>query len=86
MEKINFNNLDFYECPICGRRLEIFYEGVNSKGNGWNYFDCLRTRNCEHYCAKYKISKWERVHVKYYNRDNNTYLYEKAYKKVGEKQ
>ena len=83
-KKMNFKNLDYYECPICGKPLEMFPEDfVDASGWGWRYFDCLRTRECVHYCAKYKISKWQRVYVKYYNRDNDAYLYEKAYKMVG---
>lgn len=84
MEKMNFKNLDFYECPICGKRLFMYFNGVNSHGNGYNFFNCEATRKCKNYAAVYKIKNYQRMAVKYYDSNNGDNVYEKAYKMVGD--
>lgn len=83
MKKMNFNNLDFYECPICDKKLFMYYSSVGSTGYGFNFFDCDSSRNCKRYAAYYRIVKNQRQAVKYYDSKNGDNVYDKQYKMVG---
>lgn len=83
-KKMNFKNLDFYECPVCGKPMFNFYYDVNRKGNGWEVFDCNSSIECRRYTTLYKIEKNQRKLVKYYDSHDRVYVYEKAYKMVGD--